>query len=155
MCCLLLFLFTGVVSVTADTVCIALHLPAEASAEVVIPGNIISAFEGGIMEPFFDAYHIVFNVRDTGDFSLEDSELERNGVDYVISVDLSFALPEEGHGVLIARYTLTRLESTRTIVTGGCSSEEYEHPGGPDSEDLYELQGRAAAEEMLNMIKRT
>lgn len=146
---LFILFFLAVAGVSADTVFIALHLPVDEEDESLIPDEVTSAFEDGIMEPFFDAWHIVCNSRDAGTTVMGTPELKANGIDYYISVDLFYTPPGDGLGILETKYTLKSVLSGSTLFSGSCSSEDYGVPDETSGMDVYTLQGRAAAAEAL------
>jgi len=134
-------------------VLVAVHLPSEAGGEAEVPEDVVSAYEDGIMEPFFNACHIVCNSRDNGEGAPADNAPERNGIDYCVSVDLRFSFSGTGMGVLDSSYTLYRLSTGKAVISGGASSVDFQEPDTAGENTVYRMLGQAAAAEVLEAMK--
>jgi len=148
--CFFILLGVAAFPVFADTVFIGVHLPADSEEE--FPEEVISAFEDGVMEPFFDSYHIVCNSRDSSGSRWETAKLKENGIDFYVSVDLLYTALPSGGGVLDAGFSMERVTSDRTLYSGRTVSEEFEESGGGGGMAVYTLQGRAVASELLSAM---
>lgn len=147
----LVLVICAVTGAWADTVFITLSIPTGDDGTAEVPEEVIATFEDGIMEPFFDAYHIVCNARDTTESPVSPADLQGNGIDVYLSVDLAFTPAEVGFGLLDSRCRAEYFSSGTLLVSCDYSSRTFEDPE-KNGDGPYKLQGAATAEAVLDAM---
>ncbi|MBN2051852.1 MAG: hypothetical protein JW760_15475, partial [Spirochaetales bacterium] len=142
---LLPLLFLLPQSARCDMVYIEVSIPGE--EELPIPPEVLGAFEDGIMDPFFQDWHIVCNGRKVKDIEKRVTEAVR-GMDFYIYIDTLYASNQRRFGDFSIAYILKASDGEKVLLRGEHSSREFEDPNSPDPLEIYRLQGHSSAMEI-------